>query len=102
VARFTTTTCTSRRWSQRGVRPHLPSICESLRRPEAPLFVPKPPRTVTPGPAATTARPVPNTTRRARRAAAAGLALTGLLDLFGWPVGMGLSCAANGRVIPSV
>jgi hypothetical protein len=52
--------------------------------------VPKPPRTVTPGPAATTARPVPNTTRRARRAAAAGLALTGLLDLFGWPVGMGV------------
>ena len=50
--------------------------------------MPKPPRTVTPGPAATTARPVPNTTRRARRAAAAGLALTGLLDLFGWPVGM--------------
>jgi len=37
--------------------------------------------------AATTARPVPNTIRRARRAAA-GLALTGLLDLSGWPVGM--------------
>jgi hypothetical protein len=49
--------------------------------------VPKPLRTVTPGPAATTARPVPNSTRRARRAAA-GLALTGLLDLSGWPVGM--------------